>query len=65
MQIYAGICANCFEPIRHEQLFRFHEKGRAFHRECVEKNPNGYYIRKEAKKGGFQHGVHIGNIERP
>jgi len=44
---YAGICAICFEPVKNGQEYRYREKGRTFHFNCVQQRPNSYYAKKE------------------
>jgi len=46
---YVGICACCFAPIRKGQDFKFRSKGRKFHKDCIEKNPDSYYIKLEKR----------------
>lgn len=54
MEGYEGICTGCFEPIRTGDGFKFREKGRSFHKRCVESKPNGYYIKLEEIEGRFE-----------
>lgn len=51
---YEGICTGCFEPIRKGEGMKFREKGRSFHERCINKNPNGYYIKLEEIEGRFE-----------
>lgn len=49
MKGYSGICSCCFRPIEEGKAFRFREKGRSFHEDCVEKNPKNYYVALEKR----------------
>ena len=51
---YEGICTGCFEPIKNGDGFKFRENGRSFHERCIDKNPNGYYIKLEEIEGRFE-----------
>lgn len=51
---YEGICAGCFEPIREGQGYKFREKGRSFHKRCVEIMPRDYYIKLEEFEARFE-----------
>lgn len=53
VQGYEGICAACFEPIREGQGYKFREKGRNFHKRCIE-SARDYYIRIEEIEARFE-----------
>ena len=46
---YAGICAHCFNPVLQGQEYRFQERGRTFHLDCVRAYPNSYYVKQERR----------------
>ena len=47
---YDGICCECFCPVITGEGVRLREKGRMFHKSCLEQKPNGYYIKIERRK---------------
>lgn len=47
---YEGICRDCFEPVKNGEGYRFYDGGRLFHKKCVEKYPDGLYIRSERRR---------------
>ena len=47
---YVGICADCFCPIATGEGVTLREGGRHFHKQCVEDNPAGYYVKLEKRR---------------
>lgn len=51
---YVGICASCFWPIPEGQEMKFTEDGRRFHKVCVQRDRNGYYVKLEELRARFK-----------
>lgn len=44
---YVGICSCCFEPVKECDDIMIYPKGRHFHKQCIKKYPNSYYLQIE------------------
>ena len=46
---YDGICSACLCPIKTGEGVKLRPKGRNFHKDCVEKYPDRYYVKIEKR----------------
>lgn len=46
---FVGVCAICFNPVAEKNMVVLREKGRKFHRSCLEVFPESYYVRLEKR----------------
>lgn len=57
MNGYMGICGACFEPIKDGDGAKVWEKGKYYHKQCIERNPNSYYLALERIRGQHEKGT--------